>query len=57
MSAQPRVLLIEDSEDDAALLVRELQRGGYEAVWERVDTPADLVAALDRATWAVVISG
>ena len=31
-----RVLLVEDSEDDAALLVRELRRGGYDPLFERV---------------------
>jgi len=34
-----RVLIVEDSEDDALLLVRELKRGGYETTFERVDTP------------------
>lgn len=41
-----RVLLIEDSEDDALLLLRELRRGGYEPKWQRVDTPTALHAAL-----------
>jgi len=30
MSVPIRVLLVEDSEEDALLLVRELKRGGYE---------------------------
>ena len=34
-----RVLIVEDSEDDALLLLRELERGGYEPIHERVDTP------------------
>ena len=34
-----RVLVVEDSEDDALLLLRELRRGGYEPVHRRVDTP------------------
>jgi hypothetical protein len=33
-----RVLIVEDSAEDAELLVCELQRGGYEAVCERVET-------------------
>lgn len=32
-----RVLLIEDSENDAMLLLRELRRGGYEPHCQRVD--------------------
>ena len=37
-----RVLIIEDSEDDTLLLLRELKRGGYEVEFERVDTAADM---------------
>ncbi|CAN5696438.1 hypothetical protein BH24ACT20_BH24ACT20_17910 [soil metagenome] len=33
-----RVLLIEDSENDAMLLLRELRRGGYQPFCRRVDT-------------------
>ena len=51
-----RVLIVEDSEDDARLLLRELRRGGYAPVFERVATPASLDAALERQTWDVVIS-
>src|SRR5262249_56654620 len=38
MSKTLCVLLIEDSEDDALLLLRELRRGGYAVVSERVQT-------------------
>jgi hypothetical protein len=34
-----RVLIVEDSSDDALLMLHELQRGGYEPEHERVDTP------------------
>jgi hypothetical protein len=34
-----RVLLVEDSENDATLLLRKLRRGGYDPRFERVDTP------------------
>jgi CheY-like chemotaxis protein len=43
------VLVVEDSEDDAALLVRELRRGGYEPALERVDTPEGMERALRKA--------
>jgi CheY-like chemotaxis protein len=43
------VLVVEDSEDDAALLVRELRRGGYEPLLERVDTPEGMERALREA--------
>src|SRR5918995_914129 len=51
-----RVLLVEDSEDDALLLVRMLRRGGYDTTWERVDTAAAMEAALDGRSWDLIIS-
>ena len=54
--ANLRVLLVEDSEIDAELLVRELQRFGYAPAWERVDTPEALQAALVRQPWDLVLA-
>jgi signal transduction histidine kinase len=51
-----RVLLIEDSPDDAELVLRELKRGGYEVAHERVQTAAELRAALGRTHWEIVLS-
>jgi diguanylate cyclase (GGDEF)-like protein len=51
-----RLLLIEDSSDDAALVVSALARGGYDVVAARVDSPAALTDALDRETWDVAIA-
>jgi two-component system cell cycle sensor histidine kinase/response regulator CckA len=51
-----RVLIVEDSEDDAALAVAELRRGGYDVTWQRVDTGSALEAQLTTHTWDVVIS-
>src|SRR5947207_8550048 len=50
-----RVLIAEDSEDDVRLLLRELQRAGYEPTHERVDDPAAMTAALDRHARDLVI--
>ena len=49
-----RLLMIEDSDDDAALLLRELRRAGYDPVAERVDTVADLERALDEQ-WDIIL--
>ena len=49
------VLIVEDSEDDARLLVRELKRGGYELTQEQVYTATAMRAALDRHVWDLVI--
>jgi PAS domain S-box-containing protein len=51
-----RILLVEDSEDDALLLARELKRGGYEPDLERVYTAPAMEEALDRGGWDIVIS-
>jgi len=56
MAVPLRVLLVEDSEDDALLLLRELRRGGYEPLSERVDTAGDMEAALDERGWDLVIA-
>ena len=44
-----RVLLVEDSENDAMLLLRELRRGGYQPLSQRVCTPEHMEEALRAA--------
>lgn len=51
-----RLLIIEDSEEDALLLARELKRGGYDLTWEREDTPEGVRHALISGEWDVVTS-
>jgi two-component system, cell cycle sensor histidine kinase and response regulator CckA len=55
MSEAIRVLMVEDSEDDATLIVRELHRGGYELTFTRVDSAETMHAALMRERWDLVI--
>ena len=55
MSTPLRVLIVEDSEDDTALLVRELRRGGYDVTFERVDSPGALDEAVAKREWDIVI--
>jgi two-component system, cell cycle sensor histidine kinase and response regulator CckA len=50
-----RVLLVEDSEDDAALLLRELKRAGFAVTHERVYTESMVEAALAQP-WDLVLS-
>ena len=45
-----RLLLVEDSENDATLLIEYLRQGGYEPDYTRVDTEKALTAALDSTT-------
>jgi len=56
MSTPLRILIVEDSEDDALLLLRELRRGGYEPVFERVETPEAMKQALVKGRWDIVLS-
>jgi signal transduction histidine kinase len=55
MARSLRVLIVEDSERDAALLVRELKRG-YELTYARVETKTAMIEALTRQTWDLVLS-
>ncbi|WDT77410.1 MAG: EAL domain-containing protein [Candidatus Manganitrophus sp.] len=56
MASPMRVLFIEDSEEDKLLLIRELERGGYQVNSERVDTESALRAALRKQSWDLVIT-
>jgi CheY-like chemotaxis protein len=49
-----RILCIKDSEDDTVLLLREIQKGGYDVQSERVQTSADLQDALARESWDLI---
>lgn len=51
-----QVLIVEDSADDAQLFVDELQRGGYAVDHARVETAAELTAALDGQPWDVILA-
>jgi two-component system, cell cycle sensor histidine kinase and response regulator CckA len=50
------VLLIEDSEDDAIIILRELKQAGYDVTFERVDSQDTLRASLAARPWDLVIS-
>jgi PAS domain S-box-containing protein len=47
---------VEDSPPDAELVIAELERGGYDVTWERVQTGEAMTAALRRAVWDIVLS-
>jgi len=50
-----RVLIVEDSEDDAELLVRELRRGGYDVSFGRVEKAEAMLVAIENQQWDVVL--
>lgn len=51
-----RVLIIEDSEDDAALMLRTLKRAGFKFVDRRVEAMPVLRMALESTPWDLVLS-
>src|SRR5690242_17181899 len=55
MARELNVLLVEDSDFDAELLLRLLARGGYDLNHERVETAAQLQTALQK-DWHLIIA-
>ena len=56
MGTPLHVLIIDDSEDDALLIGRQLRQWGYELDCARADSVASLTAALERRHWDLVLS-
>jgi two-component system sensor histidine kinase UhpB len=56
MSMPLRVLFVEDVEEDAELIARELKRGGFAPDWRRVDSEAMMQSALATDKWDIIIS-
>ncbi|MBD2681242.1 EAL domain-containing protein [Nostoc paludosum FACHB-159] len=56
MSETLNVLIVEDSETDAMLVLSELRRGGFNPIWQRVQTAPELLAALNSGSWDAIIS-
>ena len=55
MEKHIRILLIEDSEDDALLTIRHIEAAGYLVSWQQVQTHDELLASL-RESWDIIIS-
>ncbi len=51
-----KVLIADDSEDDALLLVRELRKGGLRCDFERVESSSGMKDALNREPWDLVVT-
>jgi PAS domain S-box-containing protein len=50
-----RALMVEDSEDDMLLIIRELKKGGYNPVYERVETATAMKKALQEKQWDIIL--
>src|SRR5687767_5574525 len=56
MKRRLHVLLVEDSPQDAKLILRELTQGGYEVTHTIVATGTEMRAALEQQSWDLVLS-
>jgi two-component system sensor histidine kinase VicK len=56
MQTMLKTLIVEDREADAALLIRELRRGGYELIFERVDSEPAMTDAIVHENWDIVFA-
>jgi diguanylate cyclase (GGDEF)-like protein len=50
------LLMVEDNPDDAELILRAIQRGGYDVDYTRVDNAHDLSQQLRTSDWDLVLS-
>jgi PAS domain S-box-containing protein len=50
-----RVLMLEDSENDALLTIRALKKGGYEPEYMRMETAEAMRTALQEKTWDLIL--
>ena len=50
-----RVLIVEDAPDDAQLVVMQLEQGGFDVQFQRVDSAEAMRAALDCSHWDAII--
>ncbi len=56
MSIPLQLLIVDDSENDSLLLVRELSKGGYDVSHERVDNSEDMRHAIAGGAWDIIIT-
>ena len=55
MKTPLNLLLVEDSQDDADLILAELRRANFDPMWKRVETEADFLAEIKKSP-AVILS-
>lgn len=56
MNTPLRVLIVEDSENDTALIMRQLEKASYAARYKRVETAREMHEALKAESWDVILS-
>jgi two-component system cell cycle sensor histidine kinase/response regulator CckA len=48
MATPLNVLIVEDSQDDTDIIVRQLRRAGYDPIWKRVDNRQDFLSEMQK---------
>ncbi|HEX8699919.1 MAG TPA: ATP-binding protein [Myxococcaceae bacterium] len=57
MSGRPiSVLVVENHEDDAELMIEQLRKGGFEPEWQRVEGAEEMRRALQARPWDIILS-
>jgi PAS domain S-box-containing protein len=56
MKSKLRILILEDSEDDALLVLHQMKKGGYDIEYERIMTAEEMRAALKEKPWDIILS-
>lgn len=51
-----KILIVEDSEDDAILLIRWIKKDGLDPVYKRIDSLKAMKAALNKEEWNIILS-
>jgi PAS domain S-box-containing protein len=56
MNKKISILIIEDSENDAQLIIRQFKKNNYDIISKRVETAYQMQVALEEPSWDLVIS-
>ena len=56
MKKSLKILIVEDSKADAEIVLRQIKRAGYEVTSQRVETKAEMQAALGAQVWDVIVA-
>lgn len=51
-----KLLIIEDSEDDVELLLRELKKNNFDVVYDQIQSRPAMIEALNKTSWDIIIS-
>jgi response regulator RpfG family c-di-GMP phosphodiesterase len=56
MNKKISILIVEDSENDAELIIRQFKKNNYDIIFKRVETAYQMQLALEEPSWDLVIA-